>query len=154
MSLTDQLDEINQIKHRKPVKCVFCIDRTIPDQHGLWHFSAPADKVIQEYLNKVLGINKCNHKKVNDVSIEMSEFLASILCNYVLKHHLHFQQDEQFIEGISRDKHLMIELMERYVEQKLSFDQEKFDIDTAVWLFAKYKRFNVYKQLLMESIYV
>jgi len=154
MSLSDQLDEIIRIKHRKPVKCVFCIDRDIPEEHGLWHFSAPADKIIQEYVTKLIGIEKCSHLKAGDVTIEMSDFIASILCNYIIKNHSHFQHDNEFIEGVSRDKDLMISLMEKYVSEKLSFDQEKYDETTAQWLMEKYLRFEQYKDALKEIVYV
>lgn len=154
MSLSDQLDEIEQIKHRKPVKCVFCIDRELPEEHGLWNFSAPADKIIQEFTNKVFKTDSCSHKKAGTITIEMSFFVASILCNYVLTNHIHFQNDNEFIEGISRDKELMIQLMEKDVREKLSFDQSKFDVDTAEWLMEKYQRYNEYKNWLKEIIYV
>ena len=151
MSLTDQLDEINQIKHKKPVKCVFCIDRDLVGEHGLWNFSKPSDKIIQDFF-KSMGISKCNHKE-GIISIEMSEFVARILCNYVLKHHIHMQNDSEFIEGISRDKELMAQLMEKDLKEKLSFDQSRFDEKTAKWLAEKYARFKDYQHLLMETVY-
>lgn len=91
-------------------------------------------------------------EKIEDYVILLKN--KPVSSNYVLTNHIHFQNDNEFIEGISRDKELMIQLMEKDVREKLSFDQSKFDADTAEWLMEKYQRYNEYKNWLKEIIYV
>ena len=153
MSYTKDLEEIQSIKDKKPTKCVFCIDRTKVFEHGLWNFSAPADLIIKELVFKATGLTKCDHSKANEATLQYSEFLASIMCNYIMKYHLDRQQDGLYIESCLRNRMLMKRLMREYVQENLNFDQSKHNPEGREYLKRKYQRHAEYEKHLRGLIY-
>ena len=153
MSFTKDLEQIQLIKDRNPVKCVFCIDRTKVFEHGLWHFSEPADLIVKELVFKATGLTKCNHNLANEATLQYSEFLASVICDYIMKNHLDKLQDGLYIESCLRNRMLMPRLMREYVEKCLSFDQNKHNTESREYLKRKYQRYAEYEKHLRDFIY-
>ena len=154
MSFLKDIEDALRLVARKPLLCVFCVDREIVGQHGLWHYSPSADIIIREYYMKKYGIDTCQHDKMAHESMEMSEFLATVICGFILcGEHLKKQDDELFIENCLRDRDVMIPLMRKNVQDHLNFDQSVFDEETANRLLQKYQRHEMYTKNLIDEFY-